>query len=185
MKSALVLFAAGSEELEAVTIVNILRRGGVTVSLAGLSAGVLRGSRGIVLQPDTTLEASLDKEFDMIVLPGGQPGTNHLKADPRVARLLKKMSGQDKFVTAICAAPSVLAEAGLLDGKRATSFPTCLDEYPRVMQHSTAVVEDGKLITSRGPGTAMNFALTLLERLMGAAKRQEVEAGLVRQVSSD
>ena len=180
MKTALVLFAQGSEELEAVTIVNILRRGGVAVSLAGLTAGLLRGSRGVMLQPDTTLEASLHQEFDMIVLPGGQPGTNHLKADQRVLQLVKKMRAQDRYVTAICAAPSVLAEAGLLDGKRATSFPTCLDDYPNVMQHMTAVVEDGKLITSRGPGTAMDFALTLLERLAGAAKRQEVEAGLVR-----
>ncbi|NNM79936.1 MAG: DJ-1/PfpI family protein [Gallionella sp.] len=180
MKSALVLFAEGSEELEAVTIVNILRRGGVAVSLAGLTAGLLRGSRGVMLQPDTTLEAALDREFDMIVLPGGQPGTNHLKSDQRVSQLLQKMNAQDKYVTAICAAPSVLAEAGLLEGKRATSFPTCLDDYPNVMRHMTAVVEDGKLITSRGPGTAMDFALILLERLAGAAKRQEVEAGLVR-----
>jgi 4-methyl-5(b-hydroxyethyl)-thiazole monophosphate biosynthesis len=74
----------------------------------------------------------------------------------------------------------VLAKAGLLDGKRATSFPTCLDDYPKVAQQMNAVVEDGKLITSRGPGTAMDFSLVLLERLMGAAKRQEVEAGLVR-----
>ncbi len=180
MKTALVLFAAGSEELEAVTIVNILRRGGVTVSLAGLSDGVLRGSRGISLLPDTTLESALHQSFDMIVLPGGQPGTNNLKFDPRVLQLLQKMSAQDKFVTAICAAPSVLAEAGLLDGKRATSFPTCLDDYPKVAQQMTAVVEDGKLITSRGPGTAMDFALLLLERLAGAEKRHEVESGLVR-----
>lgn len=180
MKTALVLFAEGSEELEAVTVVNILRRGGVSVSLAGLTNGVLRGSRGIMLQPDTTLDAALNHEFDMIVLPGGQPGTNHLKADNRVLQLVKKMSAQDKYITAICAAPSVLAEAGLLTGKRATSFPTCLDDYPAVMQHMAAVVEDGKLITSRGPGTAMDFALILLERLSGAAKRQEVEAGLVR-----
>jgi 4-methyl-5(b-hydroxyethyl)-thiazole monophosphate biosynthesis len=180
MKTALVLFATGSEELEAVTVVNILRRGGVAVSLAGLTEGVLRGSRGILLQPDTTLQASLDKDFDMIVLPGGQPGTNHLKADARVLQLIQKMSALDKYVTAICAAPSVLAEAGLLDGKRATSFPTCLDDYPKVAKQMNAVVEDGKLITSRGPGTAMDFALVLLERLMGAAKSQEVEAGLVR-----
>lgn len=180
MKTALVLFAEGSEELEAVTVVNILRRGGVSVSLAGLSSGLLRGSRGIMLQPDTTLEAALNQEFDMIVLPGGQPGTNHLKADSRVLQLVKKMSSQNKYVTAICAAPSVLAEAGLLDGKHATSFPTCLDDYPKVAQKMAAVVEDGKLITSRGPGTAMDFALTLLERLSGAAERQEVEAGLVR-----
>jgi 4-methyl-5(b-hydroxyethyl)-thiazole monophosphate biosynthesis len=180
MKSALVLFAEGSEELEAVTIVNILRRGGVTVSLAGLRDGVLRGSRGIMLQPDTSLQAVLNQDFDMIVLPGGQPGTNHLKADKRVLQLVQKMSAQDNYVTAICAAPSVLAAAGLLTDKRATSFPNCLDDYPNVSQQMAAVVEDGKLITSRGPGTAMDFALVLLERLMGAEKRLAVEAGLVR-----
>jgi 4-methyl-5(b-hydroxyethyl)-thiazole monophosphate biosynthesis len=180
MKSALVLFAEGSEELEAVTIVNILRRGGVSVSLSGLTSGALRGSRGITLQPDTTLEAVLSQEFDMIVLPGGQPGTNNLKADARVLQLVKKMYAQGKYVTAICAAPSVLATAGLLDGKRATSFPTALNNFPNVNLQAAAVVEDGKLITSRGPGTAMDFALTLLERLVGAAKRVEVEAGLVR-----
>lgn len=180
MKTALVLFAEGSEELETVTVVNILRRGGVQVSLAGLQAGALRGSRGITLQPDTTLDATQGKAFDMVVLPGGQPGTNHLKADPRVAQLLQHMAAQDKFITAICAAPSVLAEAGLLDGKRATSFPTCLDDYPKVAQQMSAVVEDGKLITSRGPGTAMDFALLLLERLVGASKRLEVENSLVR-----
>lgn len=180
MKTALVLFAAGSEELEAVTIVNILRRGGVTVELAGLEAGVLRGSRGIMLQPDTTLEAALNKAYDMIVLPGGQPGTNRLKADTRVLQLLQKMHAQNKFVTAICAAPSVLAEAGLLNGKRATSFPSCLDNYPQVAKQTTAIVEDGQLITSRGPGTAMDFALLLLERLTGAKQRMAVEQGLVR-----
>lgn len=180
MKTALVLFAEGSEELEAVTIVNILRRGGVSVSLAGLTSGALRGSRGITLQPDTTLEAALNQEFDMIVLPGGQPGTSNLKADARVLKLVQKMNAQKKYVTAICAAPSVLATAGLLDGKRATSFPACLDSFPNVNLQAAAVVEDGKIITSRGPGTAMDFALTLLERLVGAAKRVEVEAGLVR-----
>lgn len=180
MKTALVLFAEGSEELETVTIVNILRRGGVAVSLAGLTGGALRGSRGITLQPDTTLEAVLNQEFDMIVLPGGQPGTNHLKADARVLQILKKMNAQEKYVTAICAAPSVLATAGLLDGKRATSFPNALNTFPNVDLQAAAVVEHGKIITSRGPGTAMDFALTLLERLAGAAKRVEVETGLVR-----
>ena len=180
MKTALVLFAEGSEELEAVTIVNILRRGGVSVSFAGLTSGALRGSRGITLLPDTTLEALLNQDFDMIVLPGGQPGTNNLKADVRVLQLVKKMHAQEKYVTAICAAPSVLATAGLLDGKRATSFPSALNNFSNVDLQAAAIVEDGKLITSRGPGTAMDFALTLVERLAGAAKRQEVEAGLVR-----
>lgn len=180
MKAALVLFADGSEELEAVTLINILRRGGVSVTMAGLHDGPLRGSRGTVLLPDTTLDEALKHSFDIVVLPGGQPGTNHLKADERVLKLVREMSAAGKFVAAICAAPSVLAAAGLLDGKRATCYPSCLDAFPEVKLQTSAVVEDGKLITSRGPGTAMDFALLLLERLSGAAKRQEVEAGLVR-----
>lgn len=180
MKTALVLFAIGSEELEAVTIVNILRRAGVTVTLAGLSSGALRGSRGVTIMPDTALDAVMHDSFDMLVLPGGQPGTRNLQADQRVLNLVRKMAEQGKYVAAICAAPSVLAAAGLLDGKRATCFPTCLDDFPSVQRQTAAIVEDGKLITSRGPGTAMDFALLLAERLVGTAKRNEVEAGLVR-----
>ncbi|HXU93059.1 MAG TPA: DJ-1 family glyoxalase III [Gallionella sp.] len=180
MKTALILFADGSEELEAVTVINLLRRGGVTVVFAGLHAGTLRGSRGTVLVPDTTLDEVLDHDYDMVVLPGGQPGTNNLKADARVLKLVRRMHGAGKYVTAICAAPSVLATAGLLDGKHATSFPGALDPFPKVLREPQAVVEDGKLITSRGPGTAMDFALTLVERLVGREKRMEVEDGLVR-----
>jgi 4-methyl-5(b-hydroxyethyl)-thiazole monophosphate biosynthesis len=180
MKTALVLFAEGTEELEAVSIVNILRRGDVSVTLAGLIDGVLQGSRGIKIMPDTTLDEALTHDYDMIVLPGGQPGTNNLKADVRVIQLLQKMAADGRYVCAICAAPSVLASAGLLDGKRATSYPCALDEFPNVQQQTTAIVEDAHLITSRGPGTAIDFSLTLLERLTGKAKREEVEAALVR-----
>jgi 4-methyl-5(b-hydroxyethyl)-thiazole monophosphate biosynthesis len=180
MKNALVLFADGSEELEAITVVNILRRAGISVTLAGLDTGALRGSRGVMLMPDKTLDAVQHEDFDMIVLPGGQPGTDHLKADARVIKLAQRMAQQDKYVSAICAAPSVLATAGLLDGKQATSFPGALNPFQKVKQQHNAVVEDGKIITSRGPGTAMDFALTLVERLAGHAKRQEVEAGLQR-----
>jgi 4-methyl-5(b-hydroxyethyl)-thiazole monophosphate biosynthesis len=180
MKTALVLFSAGSEELEAVTVVNILRRGGVVVTLAGLTPGALRGSRGVLLMPDTTLDEALMHSYDMLVLPGGQPGTNHLKADARVLTLVQQMGAQEKYVTAICAAPSVLAVAGLLDGKRATSYPGTLDAFPQVLQQPEMVVEEGKIITSRGPGTAMDFALILVEHLAGKVKRAEVEAGLVR-----
>ena len=116
----------------------------------------------------------------MVVLPGGQPGTNHLKADPRVLKLVQHMAHLGEYVAAICAAPSVLATAGLLDGRQATAFPGTLNSFHSVKLQNAAVVEDGKLITSRGPGTAMDFALTLLERLAGAATRKEVEAGLQR-----
>ncbi len=180
MKTVLVLFAQGSEELEAVTIVNILRRAGINVTLAGLTAGVLRGARGITITPDMTLDAALHDSFDMIVLPGGQPGTNHLKSDARVLELVKATAAQSKYVAAICAAPSVLAAAGLLEEKQATCYPGSLDDYPNIHLKTASIVEDGQLITSRGPGTAMDFALILVERLAGSAKRTEVEAGLVR-----
>ncbi len=180
MKIALVLFAKGSEELEAVTIVNILRRAGVAVTLAGLTDGPLSGARNIAILPDTTLDRVLHENFDMVVLPGGQPGTDHLKADARVLDLLKRMAGQGSYVAAICAAPTVLAAAGLLQGKQATCYPGYLKDESSIHLKPSAVVEDGRLITSRGPGTAMDFALALAEKLMGKAKRDEVEAGLVR-----
>ncbi len=176
----LIPLAQGCEEIEAVTVMDILRRAGIEVVSAGLDAQSVRASRGTVIILDTTLDTALRHEYDMVVLPGGQPGTNNLKADARILELVQHMAQQGKYVAAICAAPSVLATAGLLDGKRATSFPGALDAFPQVQQQQTAVVEDGKLITSRGPGTAMDFALILVERLLGKAKRQEVEAGLQR-----
>ena len=180
MPKVLVPLAQGCEELEAVTIIDILRRAGVEVISAGLDAQPVRASHGTVLIPDTTLDAALEHDYDMVVLPGGQPGTTHLKNDARILDLVKRMAQRGNYVAAICAAPSVLAAAGLLDGKRATCYPTCLDDFSSVNLQTAAVVEDGKLITSRGPGTAMDFALTLIERLMGQAKRSEVEAGLQR-----
>jgi len=180
MPKVLIPLAQGCEELEAVTLIDILRRAGIEVVSAGLDAQPVCASRGTILIPDATLDAALKHDYDMVVLPGGLPGTTHLRNDVRIIDLVKRMAQQGKYVAAICAAPSVLAAAGLLDGKCATCYPTCLDEFPRVNLQTAAVVEDGKLITSRGPGTAMDFALILVERLMGQAKRQEVEAGLVR-----
>ena len=180
MHKVLVLLAQGCEEIEAVTVIDILRRAGIEVTSAGLDDLPVLASRGVMLLPDTSLDLAQHQSFDMIVLPGGQPGTDNLKADKRLIALLRQMAQQGKYVAAICAAPSVLAAAGLLDGRKATCYPTCLDGYPKVDLQTAAVVEDGKLITSRSPGTAMDFALTLVERLAGKTKRQEVEAALVR-----
>jgi 4-methyl-5(b-hydroxyethyl)-thiazole monophosphate biosynthesis len=180
MPSVLVPLAQGCEEIEAITVIDILRRAGITVVSAGLDTQPVRASRGTVLIPDTTLETAIEQSYDMVVLPGGQPGSDNLKADPRILALLNSMAKQDKYIAAICAAPSILATAGLLDGKNATSFPGVLNRFPKVNQQEKAVVEDGKFITSRGPGTAMDFALVLVERLVGKARRLEVEAGLVR-----
>ena len=182
MANVLVPLAQGCEELEAVTVVDLLRRAGIGVVTAGLDAQPVRASRGMILLADMTLDAALQQEFDMIVLPGGLPGADHLRDDPRVIELLKKMAASDRYTAAICAAPRVLARAGLLDGKRATSYPGALDidAVPGIEYLEMPVVTDGRVITSRGPGTAMDFALTLIEALAGKTKRDEVEAGLQR-----
>jgi len=182
MASVLVPLAQGCEELEAVTVVDLLRRAGIEVITAGLDAQPVRASRGMTLIPDMSLDAALQMEFDMIVLPGGLPGADHLRDDPRVIGLLKKMAAADRYTAAICAAPRVLAHAGLLDGKRATSYPGTLDvdAVPGIDYQEAPVVMDDKVITSRGPGTAMDFALTLIETLVGKQQRDEVEAGLQR-----
>ena len=134
------------------------------------------------VQPDAALDDVLAREFDMIALPGGLPGAEHLKNDARIQALLKRMAVAGKYTTAICAAPIALAEVGLLDGRRATSYPGFVDKMalPGTTYLADAVVVDGKVVTSRGPGTAMDFALALIELLVGKAIRDQVEAGLVR-----
>lgn len=136
----------------------------------------------MTLLPDTTLDAVMDQAFDMMVLPGGLPGADHLNEDPRIHQLLKRLSSEGGYTAAICAAPKVLARAGLLDGRKATGFPGVLDslKLPRVDLQLERVVRDDRVITSRGPGTAMDFALELVELLVGRPKREEVEKGLVR-----
>jgi 4-methyl-5(b-hydroxyethyl)-thiazole monophosphate biosynthesis len=182
MASVLVPLAQGCEELEAVTIIDLLRRAGISVTSAGLDAEPVHASRGVVLVPDTTLDEALQQDYDMVVLPGGLPGADYLDQDARIQTLLKKMANSEKFTAAICAAPKVLASAGLLDGKRATSYPGTLEKLKlsSTTLVADAVVQDGKVLTSRGPGTAMDFALALIETLVGSDKRNEVEAGLVR-----
>ncbi len=182
MAKVLIPLAEGFEELEAVTIIDLLRRAEIEVVVAGLKDGPVRGSRRTVILPDTTLEQVMEIPFDMMVLPGGQPGSNNLNADERIHRLLQRLSHAGKTTAAICAAPLVLASAGLLKGKKATSYPGALGAQllEGVDYQQAAVVRDGTVITSRGPGTAMDFALTLIETLAGTAVRQKVEAPLQR-----
>lgn len=181
MATVLVPLAQGCEELEAVTIIDLLRRAGVTVVVAGLEAGAITASRGVVLLPETTLSEILDRDdFDMVVLPGGLGGAQRLEADQRIAALLRRMAEKGRYVAAICAAPQVLASAGLLNNREATAYPGILDAQKDIKMSSAAVVRDGTFITSRGPGTAMDFALTLIEILCGRDQRNTVEAALQR-----
>jgi 4-methyl-5(b-hydroxyethyl)-thiazole monophosphate biosynthesis len=180
--TVLVPLAQGCEELEAITIIDLLRRAGVTVISAGLDTQPVKASRGTVLVPDTSLDQVFEQDFDMIVLPGGQPGSDHLRDDPRIQQKLKQQASADKYVAAICAAPRALAQAGLLDGHRVTSFPGSLEGSPaeNVQYVTDPVVIDGKIVTSRGPGTAMDFTLALIELLLGKQARDKVEKPLQR-----
>ncbi|WP_455221203.1 DJ-1 family glyoxalase III [Kaarinaea lacus] len=182
MPSVLVPLAQGCEELEAVTIIDLLRRAEINVVTASLDDEPVRASRGTVLIADSNLDQALQQNYDMVVLPGGLPGADHLNSDPRIVNLLNNMAADSKFTAAICAAPKVLASAGLLSGRRATSFPGVLEklDLPNTVLVDNPVVIDGNVITSRGPGTAMDFALQLIELLSGHEKRNAVEAALQR-----
>lgn len=182
MASVIIPIAEGCEELEAVTIIDLLVRAGVSVVTAGLNSGPVTCSRGTVIVPSMTLDQALEQDYDMVVLPGGLPGADHLDKDKRIHALLSSMSKAEKYIAAICAAPKVLATAGLLQNKRVTSYPGVLDKLniPGMSYEQDAVIIDGKIITSRGPGTAMDFTLTLIDILLGKEKRDEVERGLVR-----
>ena len=185
MARVLVPLAQGCEELEAVTIIDLLRRAGIEVVSAGLEEGPVTCSRGVVLVPDTTLDAVLEQDFDMVVLPGGLPGADHLQEDPRMRQLLRRMAEQGRYTAAICAAPKVLAAAGLLQGRKATSYPGVLEsmDLAKTTVLEQPVVVDDKVITSRGPGTAMDFALELIEKLGGREARDAVERPLMRPLS--
>lgn len=182
MTRVLVPLAQGCEELEAITIIDLLRRAEIEVCTAGLEEGPVTASQQTTIVPDTTLDEALGMDFDMVVLPGGLPGATNLDQDDRLRALLQKMAGEGKYLGAICAAPIVLGSAGVLSGKRATSYPGFLDkmDLPDVTYTGKAVERDGKIITSRGPGTAMDFALAIIEMLEGRQKRDTVEAALLR-----
>ncbi|MDH5544528.1 MAG: DJ-1/PfpI family protein [Gammaproteobacteria bacterium] len=184
MASVLVPLAEGFEELEAISITDLLTRAQVDVVTAGLKDGPVRASRNICVVPETTIDQIGDRLFDMVVLPGGQPGSNNLAADKRILDILRRHYDAGKFIAAICAAPKVLASAGLLDGKTATSYPGSLEgiNIENFNYSHDPIVSDGNVITSRGPGTAMDFALHLVELLMGEQTRHNVESHLQRPV---
>jgi 4-methyl-5(b-hydroxyethyl)-thiazole monophosphate biosynthesis len=168
MPRVLVPLAEGFEEIEALAIVDVLRRAEIEVVIAGLQPGAVSSARKITVIPDTAIDAVSSDWFDMIILPGGQPGTDNLNSDPRIHRLLADFQTGDKLIGAICAAPIILAAAGLLSGKRATSYPTYSARLDGAVYQDRTVVSDGNIMTSQGAGTAISFALAIVTRLAGA-----------------
>jgi 4-methyl-5(b-hydroxyethyl)-thiazole monophosphate biosynthesis len=172
----IVPLAEGFEEIEAICVIDILRRADVDVVTAGLKEGLVEGSHKIKVLPDTTLEKIDYRDFDGLVLPGGAPGFINLGNDERILNMAREMDRAGKIVAAICAAPSVLIKAGVLQGRRATVSPSGKAQVEACAYFSEErVVVDGNLITSRSPGTALEFALKLVEVLVGKEKMQEVK----------
>jgi 4-methyl-5(b-hydroxyethyl)-thiazole monophosphate biosynthesis len=182
MSHVLVPLAQGCEELEAITITDLLVRAGITVTTCGLDDQPVKASRGATIIPDTSIDKVVNDTFDLIVLPGGLPGADYLRDNVQLQTLLKKQAQENRYLAAICAAPKALAHAGLLDGKTATSFPGVLAALDNnsISISDNAVEIDGKIVTSRGPGTAMDFTLTLIELLEGREKRDDVNQQLQR-----
>lgn len=169
---AAVLLAEGFEEIEAVTVIDVLRRAGVEVRVLGLAEGPVTGSHGVTLAADAPLAARDDRPFDLVVLPGGQPGSRHLAADPAVLSWVREQDAAGRWIAAICAAPTVLSAAGVLRGRRATGYPGERLDCAAYLEEP--VVEDGHVITSRGVGTALEFALHLVERLTGPERADDL-----------
>lgn len=174
-----VFFAKGFEEVEALTSVDVLRRAGISVRTVGLEKNTVTGSHGISVLMDITLDAlgSLE-DAEMLVLPGGMPGTNGLKASLSLGEHLRFAEALGTPIAAICAAPTALASHGIYTGRRVTVYPgneSAMEAYEPV---DSPIVEDGPLITGRSIGAAMSFALKLVERLRGVDIRNQVEKAM-------
>ncbi|XP_053621903.1 protein dj-1beta-like isoform X1 [Plodia interpunctella] len=183
-KSALVILAQGAEEMETVITVDMLRRGGVTVTMAGLDGREpVLCSRQVTLLPDKSLADALAEtpQYDAVILPGGLEGSDRLSKSNVVGTLLKEHEKSGRIIAAICAAPTAFVSHGVAQGKRVTSYPSTKDKItgPYTYVEGERVVVDGNVVTSRGPGTAYWFGLKLIELLTGKDKADQVEKGMI------
>lgn len=179
MKRVIVPLAPGFEEIEAVAVIDILRRAGIEVVTAGLDGDAIEGSHGITIAADMELKDVEWSDADALVLPGGMPGSKHLRESARVRDAVASVAGSGRLVAAICAAPTVLVAAGILEGRRATSHPAHRAEMTGCRYEEAAVVEDGNIITSRGAGTAIEFAAAVVRRLAGEDAARDILARIV------
>jgi 4-methyl-5(b-hydroxyethyl)-thiazole monophosphate biosynthesis len=186
--TALVPIAPGCEELEAVAVIDILRRAQVAVTVAVVpppgqdvpASRMVTASRGVHLAGDCRLEDCRGERFDAIILPGGLPGAEHLRDDALLRDMLLDHDRRGDVVAAICASPAlVLQHHGLIRDRRATCYPSLMDRLPAGSRSAERVVVAGNLVTSRGPGTALEFALTLVKVLCGQDRRDEIAAQLL------
>ena len=180
MKKAAVLLADGFEEIEGLTAVDLLRRARIYVDTVSISDEyMVAGAHGINVQTEDLFGEVDFEEFDMVVLPGGMPGTANLEAHPGVKKVVRAFCEGGKYVGAICAAPSILGNMGLLKGKRAICYPSFEEKLSGAVLVKAPVVQDGNIITSRGMGTAIDFGLKLVEVLSDKLKADEVAESII------
>ena len=179
MKKVIVFLADGTEEIEALTPVDMLRRAGAEVTFAGVGKKECVCSHGVKIVTDAVAEDCAICDYDMAVLPGGMPGTLNLGACEAVLKIVEKTNSQGGFVAAICAAPSVLGRMGLLCGKRATCYPGFEDKLTGAVLAEERAVRDGNVITACGAGAAMDFALILVAALYGDEKAENLRKAVI------
>ncbi len=183
MSRVLACFTTGVEEIEFVAVVDILRRADVEVVMVSLDGESVTGRSGITIKADASLPDVMNEDWDMVVLPGGLPNAHLLRDDANVRIVVGRLCNERKSIAAICAAPTVLAAYGITAGRRVTSYPSCQQEMEELQPSSVyvheSVVEDDVLTTSRGPGTAVEFALRLVAKLCGEDKSEEIRQSIV------
>lgn len=183
MKKVAILLADGFEEVEAVTPADFLRRAGIQVILTAIDGIYVTGSNNIIIKADTSLDV-LGDDLDAVILPGGMPGASNLAQSPAVIKLIRQFHKNNQLLAAICAAPAlVLGEAGLLEGRKFTCFPGFENQFTdfSAAHFSTErVVQDGNIITSRGPGTAAEFSIAVIEYLLDNTAAKAVKEGTLQ-----
>lgn len=180
MKHVYVFLADGFEEIEALTVVDVLRRAGVRVETISVSGNeIVQGAHWISVKADTVYEEAKFDSVDMLVLPGGMPGTTNLKKHKGLNELLRAYDKEEKWIAAICAAPSILGELGMLNGRKACCYPSFEEKLAGAQVVEEPAVADGHIITGRGMGTAIPFALKLAEVLAGAQKAEQVKESIL------
>ena len=183
MTKVLVLMADGTEEMEAVIVIDTLRRAKWEVTVAGLKEGPVTAARGVKLLPDAVLDKVLDKvgagAFDILVVPGGARGVEHMTKDARVLETIRVFHKAGKMIAAVCAGPLVLQAAGILDGRTVTSHPDVEARITKATRIDQDVVIDGHIVTSQGAGTSLKFALAIVSKVAGKKLADAVAKGMV------
>ncbi len=180
MKRAAIFMADGCEEIEGLTVVDILRRAGIEIDMVSIGKDEkINGSHGIVFLADALISCFKPGDYDAFIIPGGKKGTENLLASEAVKSILKTAFEEGKLVAAVCAAPTVLGAAGILKEKKATCYPGFEDRLDCKTFSEERVVVDGNVITSRGMGTSIEFALAIVRYLEGAEKADTISKGII------